>query len=309
MTSVYFELTVMIILWSLSFIVVDIGVEIVPPLSLALYRFILASICFLIIHLYTRIKNNKKQISNHKGGNLSKYNKKDWLLIIIASFTGISFFFLSQYNAIAIIGPSLPALFVCLLAPIIVSTLALIFFEEKLNKIKILGFGIATIGGYLLVTGGNLDILNPQSVNFLGYFFALLTPILWAIYSTSTKFLTKTKSTLRMLEFITYFGTIELFFLVLINNELITLLLNMNNPILFFCCIYLGLVCHILGYYIWNNSQKQIASSKAVSFLYIEPFLTLIFSFLLQRSEIILPLNIIGGIIVLIAVLIINSKK
>jgi len=64
----------------------------------------------------------------------------------------------------------------------------------------------------------------------------------------------------------------------------------------------------VLGYYIWQNSQKLLKSSKVASFLYIEPFLTLIFSFLLQRSETILLWNIIGGVIVLIAVLIINYK-
>ena len=46
---------------------------------------------------------------------------------------------------------------------------------------------IATVGGFLLVTGGDLRTLTPETPNFLGYLFALLTPILWAIYTISTK--------------------------------------------------------------------------------------------------------------------------
>ncbi|MBA7629425.1 hypothetical protein ES703_36924 [subsurface metagenome] len=83
---------------------------------------------------------------------------------------------------------------------------------------------------------------------------------------------------------------------------------NFSNFLLFICAIYLGLGCYVLGYFIWQNSQKILKSSNVASFLYIEPFLTLIFSLLLQRSETIVLVNILGGIIVLVAVLIINYK-
>ena len=177
-----------------------------------------------------------------------------------------------------------------------------------MNILKILGFIIATVGGFLLVTGGNLNTLSPKSQNFLGYLFALMTPLLWAIYSTSTKKITKSRSSIIMNKYIAYFGTIELIFFLLISGEILIFIVNFLNFILFLSALYLGLGCYVLGYYIWQNSQKLLKSSKVASFLYIEPFLTLIFSFLLQRSETILFWNIIGGVIVLIAVLIINYE-
>ncbi len=72
--------------------------------------------------------------------------------------------------------------------------------------------------------------------------------------------------------------------------------------------IYLGLGCYVLGYFIWYKSQNELKSSKGASFLYIQPFLTLFFSIILNRSETIVIWNIIGGIIVLVAVLVINYK-
>jgi drug/metabolite transporter (DMT)-like permease len=224
----------------------------------------------------------------------------------VASFSGISLFFFSQYSSIQVIGPSLPALFVCLLSPVLISILALIFFNEKLNKFKGGGFIIATIGGFLLITGGDISVLFPQSANFVGYFYALLTPILWSIYSTVSKQLTQRLDTFKVLEITTYFGTIELVFFALLTNNLLLFLEFFLNPVVLFSSLYLGLGCHILGYYIWNNSQKKSESLKTASFLYIEPFITLFLSFLFQRNEVIVPLNIIGGIIVLVAVLIIN---
>ncbi len=308
MLGLYLELIFMVIIWSFSFVVVDIAVEFIPPLSIAFYRFVIASLSFLILDLYFKFTKRKEKNSNKKIIEKTKFTKNDWVLMILASFTGISIFFLAQYSAIESIGPSLPALFVCLITPVIITILALIFFKEKLNISKIIGFLIATIGGFLLVTGGNINIFNPTSLNFLGYLFALMTPLLWAIYSTATKKISKSSSSIIMNKYIAYIGTFELFIFVLLNGEFIIFLKNFLNVSLFFSALYLGLACYVLGYYIWQNSQKILKSSKVASFLYIEPFLTLLFSILLQRSESIVLWNIIGGIIVLIAVLIINYK-
>ncbi|MHA2182188.1 MAG: DMT family transporter [Promethearchaeota archaeon] len=298
----------MIVMWSFSFVVVDIAVEYIPPLSIAFYRFIIASFTFLIIDLYFKFRKNKKTVDNEMISKYSKFQRNDWILIVIASFTGISVFFLAQYTAIQIIGPSLPALFVCLLAPIVITILALLFFNEKLSILKIIGFSIASIGGFLLITGGDLAKLTPESPSFIGYLFALLTPLFWAIYSTATKKIIQTNSNLRILKYIAYLGTIELFIFVLLNNELVIFLSNLFNIVVLLSALYTGIGCYIVGYYIWQNSQLKLKSSKAASFLYIEPFITLLFSFLLKRSETIVMWNIIGGIIVLIAVLIINYK-
>lgn len=296
----------MVIIWGFSFVVVDIAVEIMPPLSVALYRFVIASLAFIIIDTYLKIFRKKDQIKNNN--NKKYYSKYDWFLLILASLTGVSLFFFAQYSAIEIIGPSLPALFVCLLAPVVISFLALIFFKEKLNFSKVAGFVIASIGGFLLITGGNLNRLTPDDPNFLGYLFALVTPFLWAFYSILTKKVAKKGSNLQMLKYIAYLGTIELFFFVLLNNELLIFFSNIFNIILILCAVYIGILCYILGYYIWQNSQLNLSSSKVASFLYVEPFITLLFSILLQRSDTFAIWNLIGGIIVLIAVLIINYK-
>jgi len=308
MLVVYIELILMVIIWSFSFVVVDIAVDFIPPLSIALYRFVIASCTFLIIDAYfTLIKKRKKVKKNDEILN-KKFTRRDWLLIILASFTGISLFFLAQYSAIEIIGPSLPALFVCLITPVIITIFSLLFFKEKLNTLKIIGFVIATVGGFLLITGGNINILTPDSPNFLGYLFALMTPLLWAIYSTATKKISRISSSITINKYIAYIGTIELIIFVLINGEFITFITNFLNVSLFLCALYLGFGCYVIGYYIWQNSQKNFNSSKVASFLYIEPFLTLLFSLLLQRSETIVLWNIAGGVIILIAVLIINYK-
>ena len=310
MLIIYALLIVMIIIWSFSFVLVDIALEFVPPMSIALTRFLIVSLVFIIVDLYFLI-NRKRQVDkynkNKKKENL-RYTRKEWIYLIIASFCGILLFFVAQYSAIELIGPSLPALFVCLLSPVVITILALIFFKEKLTKVKILGFAIATVGGFLLVTGGDLRTLTPTTPNFLGYLFALMTPVIWAIYSIMTKRIIRNKSNFKTLKYIAYFGTIELFIIVILNNELLIFIQNFFNIYVFLIGIYLGIGCYIIGYFIWQKSQKELKSSKGASFLYVEPFLTLLFSILLNRTETVLLLNMVGGVIVLVAVLVINYE-
>ena len=300
----------MVFLWGFSFIIVDIAIEFIPPLSIALYRFIIASIGFILMDLYLKLTKKEKTSESPTLKEEQTFSKQDWIIIFFASLTGISMFYLAQYNAIQLVGPSLPALFVCLLAPVIISILSLVLYDEKLSKIKIAGFIIATVGAFLLITGGDLANLTPQSQNFEGYMWALLTPILWSIYSVITKkvSMSKKNSELKLIKYISYLGCIELFIFVVINGELIIFIENFLNLTLFLCALYLGIGCYIIGYYIWQKSQNSLKSSNVASFLYIEPFLTLLLSFLFQRSETILLWNILGGIIVLVAVLIINYK-
>jgi len=308
MLIIYGLLVIMVVIWSFSFVLVDIVVEFIPSISLALTRFLIVSVVFIIIDIYMfinrKIQTNKIEERKEK----VYYSKREWIYIIIASFCGTTLFFVIQYSAIDLIGPSLPALFVCLLSPVLITVLALFFFKEKLTNIKLLGFIIATIGGFLLVTGGDLGKLTPKSPNFIGYLYALITPFLWAIYTITTKKISKEKSNLITLKYIAYFGTVELFVFVLINNELLIFIQNLTNVFVLITGLYLGIGCYIIGYFIWQKSQMELKSSKGASFLYIEPFLTLIFSLLLDRPETILVWNLVGGFIVLSAVLIINYK-
>ena len=308
MLIIYALLGIMVLIWSFSFVLVDIVIYFVSPMSLALTRFLIVSLVFILMDLYfllnRKIRNTKIEDKKEK----DFYSKREWIYIIIASFCGITLFFVIQYSAIDLIGPSLPALFVCLLSPVLITILALIFFKEKLTRIKLIGFVIATVGGFLLVTGGDLSTLTPKAPNFLGYLYALITPLLWAIYTIATKKISKQKSNLDTLKYIAYFGTVELFIFVLLNNELLIFIQNLANVVVLMSGIYLGIGCYIVGYFIWQKSQKELKSSKGASFLYIEPFLTLIFSLLFNRTETILIWNLVGGFVVLLAVLIINYK-
>jgi drug/metabolite transporter (DMT)-like permease len=302
----------MVVLWGFSFIVVDIAMDFVTPLSIALYRLIIAAVSMIIIDLFLRMKNNKKTALTFDKTINNGSKRNYWLYIVLASLTGVSMYLLIIYSAISLIGPSLPVLVDCLINPILITLLSLAIFKEKLNKNKVVGFIIASFGAYLLITGGNIGVLQPSSPNFLGYILALLAPVMWSFYTIAIKKVKQfdsSRTDFQNLKNISIFGSIEFLILNIISGQLNIFLNNFLNPIVFLCALYLGLGAFVIGYYIWSYSLKKLKSSSVASFLYLQPFITLILSIIFQRNDVIGLWNIIGGLIVMVALVVINYKK
>jgi len=302
----------MIFFWGFSFIVVDIAMDFVTPLSIALYRMIIAAVSMIIIDIILKMKNNKKATIIFDNTINKESERNYWLYIVLASLCGVSMYLFVIYSAISLIGPSLPVLVDCLINPILITLLSLAIFKEKLSKNKVIGFIIASFGAFLLITGGNIGVLQPSSPNFLGYILALLAPLMWSFYTIAIKKVKQfdsSRTDFQNLKNISIFGVIEFLILVIITGQLSIFLNNFLNIIVFLCALYLGLGAFVIGYYIWSYSLKKLRSSSVASFLYLQPFITLILSIIFQRSDVIGLWNIIGGLIVMVALVIINYKK
>ncbi|MHA1507853.1 MAG: DMT family transporter [Promethearchaeota archaeon] len=312
MLLIYFLLFLMIFFWGFSFIVVDIAMDFVTPLSIALYRMIIAAVSMIIIDIILKMKNNKKATIIFDNTINKESERNYWLYIVLASLCGVSMYLFVIYSAISLIGPSLPVLVDCLINPILITLLSLAIFKEKLSKNKVIGFIIASFGAFLLITGGNIGVLQPSSPNFLGYILALLAPLMWSFYTIAIKKVKQfdsSRTDFQNLKNISIFGVIEFLILVIITGQLSIFLNNFLNIIVFLCALYLGLGAFVIGYYIWSYSLKKLRSSSVASFLYLQPFITLILSIIFQRSDVIGLWNIIGGLIVMVALVIINYKK
>jgi len=312
MLRTYFLLFVMIFFWGFSFIVVDIAMDFVTPLSIALYRLIIAAVSMIIIDLFLRMKNSKKTALTF-GKTINNGSERNyWLYIVSASLAGVSLYLFIIYSAISLVGPSLPVFADCLINPILITLLSLVIFKEKLSKNKVIGFIIASFGAFLLITGGNIGVLQPNSPNFLGYILALLAPLMWSFYTIAIKKVKQfdsSRTDFQNLKNISIFGSIEFVILIIITGQLNIFLNNLLNIIVFLCALYLGLGAFVIGYYIWSYSLKKLRSSSVASFLYLQPFITLILSIIFQRNDVIGLWNIIGGLIVMVALVIINYKK
>jgi drug/metabolite transporter (DMT)-like permease len=295
-----------IIIWGSSFVVVDVAVRIAPPMALATWRLIFATVLFLI---FTPIAKKRGLWKQERINNEPRMpSKRYFLFILVASLAGITFLFPAQYTAISLIGASVPALMVCLASPVIMTVLAIVFFKERLFPLQVVGFILAIIGAFFIVTGGDISRITPTSADFLGNILAILQPILWSVYNIAVKKAQKGGSSFQITSYTTYLGTLGLFLIMVLSGGFDQWVMAISRVEVVVAVIYLAAGCSLFGYLVWNIALDHLQTANVGAFLYAEPFITVLLAWVITKAEV-SPFSLLGGGIVLLALVLITKHK
>ncbi len=328
-----------VVIWGSSFVVVDAAVQIAPPLAIATWRFVFATVLFLIftpiakklgfwqasgkdegdgVNSKDSIRGNRKDDKGGTGneGKGTSENppisiistRRYFVYNVLASLTGISLFFPAQYIAISIIGASIPALVVCLASPVITTILAIAFFKERLIKVQVVGFVFASVGAFLILTGGDLSRLTPASADFAGTILALLTPFMWSVYNIAVKKASQRGSSFQITSYTTYLGLAGLFVVLFLSGGFEGWFIAITHVEVVGAVIYLAAGCSLFGYLMWNIALDHLQTANVGAFLYAEPFITVLFAWVFLQQGIAL-VSLLGGGIVLVALVLITRHK
>ena len=290
-----FLMLTIIVFWGSSFVVVKIALkEGLTPIFIATLRFLIAGGLFLTTLLF---KKNREQ-------NRGLVRKRDFPILLLLALTGVTFFFTAQYTGIQMAGASIAAIFVCLLSPIIIAVLSARVFKEHLTKKQIFGIGTATVGAFIVITGGTLSFPNSREF-FLGSLILLSTPVLWATYSLLGKKIMERYDPLIVVAYATVLGGLCLIPLSLAENSLHQIFtMSLHGWVTVF---YLSFTCSLLGYYIWFYVLKQVGAAVASSFLFAEPLVTVLFAVTLVGEN--LNLSILAGaLLIFVGVYLVTTK-
>jgi drug/metabolite transporter (DMT)-like permease len=201
--------------------------------------------------------------------------KKEFPTLLLLALTGVTFFFTVQYTGIQMAGPSIAAILVCLLSPILITVLSTIIFKEHLMKKQALGIVIAAMGTFIVVAGGTMSFSSDRE--FLpGSLILLFTPFLWATYNLLGKKIIENHDAFLVTVYVNVLGGLCLIPFSLAENsfyQISAMSLNCWLAILF-----LAVTCSLLGYYIWLYVMKQVGPAITSSFLFAEPLVTVSFS-------------------------------
>lgn len=286
----------LIIFWGSSFVVVKIALgEGLTPVAIATFRFLIAGGLFLATLLFKKNKERDYRLL---------VEKKDVPTLLFLALIGVTFFFTIQYTGIQMAGPSIAAIFVCLLSPIFISVLSARIFKEHLMKKQIFGIGLAVAGAFIVITGGTLNLPGNREF-FLGSLLLLSTPVLWATYSLLGKKIMEKYNPFLVVAYVTVLGGLCLIPFSLAENSLhqiFTMSLYGWLAILF-----LSLTCSLLGYYIWFYVLKQVEAAVTSSFLFAEPLVTVLFAVTFVGEK--LSLSILaGGLLIFIGVYLVTMR-
>ena len=266
------------------------GVEAVPPISLAFWRWFSLFI-ILFPFFYNEILKNKKE-----------FNKEFFKLFFLGSmgcgvcgaFPNLAGMTTTMAN-IGIIYTS---------SPVIIIFLSILFLKEKINFLRILGLLICITGVFTIISKGNLDFLI--NLNFtIGDLWVLGAALGWALYSIyllnwKSKFSLMARFTL-----IAMFGFISLLPFFILENVYFAKT-NYNQTFLFWV-IFAAISPSIIAFSLYTKLQRYVGASLAGFSLYLFAVYGSIFGIIIFKEPL-LSFHYLGGLLVFTGVYFARKK-
>ena len=282
--SIKGSLSILLGAFLISFSPVFVNLVDIEPTVSGFYRMLFGSIALFIIYL---IKNNENPLRK----NISKF------IVLGAIFFSLDLWF--WHRSIIYVGPGLSTLlanFQILILPF----LALIFFNQKTQRIQIFSIFLGLLGLFL-ITGQSWDIAGNNYK--LGVLFGLLTAISYAGYIISIKRIDHNAAVnsdpIFNLLFISLISAGLLFLFSII--EQVPLEIKSSSELIWMICY--GLFSHVIGWFFILNGLQKISAVTAGIILLTQPILSYVWDFIIFK-KVILPIEYFGIVSVLLAMII-----
>jgi drug/metabolite transporter (DMT)-like permease len=280
--------------WGGSWPSAKIIVEIAPPMTIGFFRFLTASILFLILLFAT--ESEPRRI-------FRRSNFKILFLVGLTGIFGYGVLFLTGMRFTTATQGAIIAGF----NPATVSIIAHIYHKERLaKKWQYFGFLLAFLGVVFVV---GVQALLDFNVDYLiGNLIILGAMFTWGFYSSIGKEAMKTFSPLE----VTTGGSIIGAFLFGMGaiTEGVWALPALIDPVFWVNILYLGLCVTFIGFLFYFISIKELGATKAGGFINLVPVFGTVFAYFLLQDTIYWTFGI-GLFLVVFGIIIINfpTKK
>ena len=228
------------------------GVEYVPPISLAFWRWV---VVFLILlpFTYLSLKKNYKIIKK-------EYKKLFFLGAMGCGVCGAFPFLAGQTTSVANMG------IIYTSSPIFIILISSIFFREKINLIKVIGLITCLTGVLAIIIKGDLNLLTNLKFT-IGDLWMLAAAIGWALYSIYLFYWKTELELFQRFTLIALCGAISLFPFYI--GEEIFFKNTLFNYDFFIWVIFAAVSPGIIAFTLYTLAQKQLGASLTGFTLYI----------------------------------------
>ena len=236
-------------------------------------------------------------------GKLFCDNVRDELMMVLLGITGGSLYFLLENSALLYTQASNVAIIIA--ATPLLTTLAVQFIsrQESVGK-RFYSYSLLALAGVMLVVFNGEFILK---LNPLGDLLTLGASIMWVIYSIAILKIEGRYSSLMITRKIFFYGVITLLPYALYEGwafewEIFTRPVVMGN------LIFLSIVASLIGYWAWNVVLEKLGAITATNYLYLNPIVALVTSWLVLNERITL-LALFGTALILVGMYLAQRKK
>ena len=267
------------------------GVEYVPPISLAFWRWVLV---FLILLPFTfvSLKRNYKIIKK-------EYKKLFFLGAMGCGVCGAFPFLAGKTTTVTNMG------IIYTSSPIFIILISSIFFYEKINLTKIFGLITCLVGVFAIIIKGDFNLLI--NLNFtIGDLWMLAAAIGWALYSIYLFYWKTELKIFQRFTLIAFFGAISL--LPFYISEEIIYERTLFNKEFFTWAIFAAVSPGIIAFTLYTMAQKQLGASLTGFTLYIFTIYGALYGYFLfgEKLE---NYHLIGTILVFIGIYLAKKKN
>jgi drug/metabolite transporter (DMT)-like permease len=274
---------VTIFLWASAFVGIRSAVGSFSPGSLALLRFLVASVVLLGMVLVT-------------GTRLPR--GRDVGRIALVGFLGITVYNLSlNFGSQFIRAGSIS--FLINTAPIWTAIFARVLLEEKLPPAAYLGFAISFGGVILIFSGEDLGgLLQPATV------LIVVAAIVHSLYFVLQRGLLQRYTPLQVVAVAIWSGTL---FMVPFAGAMLSDLQRAPASAVA-TVVYLGVFPGALAFASWSYALSKMKAPHAAAFLYCVPPVTIVVSWL-ALDEVPTLISLAGGAVALVGVMVVNRAR
>jgi len=266
------------------------GVEFVPPISLAFWRWTIVFI-ILLPFTYFSLKKNFKIIQK-------EYKKLFFLGAMGCGVCGAFPFLAGQTTTVANMG------IIYTSSPIFIILISALFFSEKITLTKVIGLIACLIGVFAIIIKGDLELLINLRFT-IGDLWMLAAAIGWALYSIYLFYWKTELEIFQRFTLIALFGAISLlpFYIA---EELYFQKTVFNNEFLFWT-VFAAISPGIIAFTLYTLAQKQLGASLTGFTLYIFTVYAAIYGYILFDEQL-KSYHYLGTVLVFLGVYLAKKK-
>ena len=239
------------------------GVESVPPISLAFWRWAVV-VLLLLPFTYSLLIKNSKIIKK-------EFKKLFFLGAMGCGVCGAFPFLAGETTTVTNMG------IIYTSSPIFIILISAIFFNEKVNLIKIIGLISCLIGVFAIIIKGDLNLL--LNLNFtIGDLWMLAAAIGWALYSIYLFYWKSELPIFQRFTLVAFFGAISLLPFYIIEEAVVQR--TIFNSQFFLWVLFAAISPGIIAFTLYTQAQKSLGASLTGFTLYIFTIYAAIYGFI-----------------------------
>ena len=266
------------------------GVEYVPPISLAFWRWTLVFIILFIFNFYF-LKDKLRSIKK-------EFFKLFFLGAMGCGVCGAFPFLAGKTTTIVNMG------IIYTSSPIFIILISSLFFREKINYLKIIGLISCLVGVFIIIIKGDISFLINLKFT-MGDLWMLGAAIGWALYSIYLFYWKSDLEVFPRFTLIAFFGAVSLLpFYILEENYLLKT--NFDNNFLFWVS-FAAISPGIIAFSLYTLTQKYLGASTTGFTLYLFTVYGAFYGIFLFQEKLEL-FHYIGTVLVFIGIFLVKKK-